>query len=369
MKYAKNCLIYNFAHHYRLGVFKELDETNDFHFYFGDKLGDIKKLDYEQLSGFVEEFQNIRVFKEIYFQYNSLKTIFKDYKNYVILGEYFCISTWIILLALKISRHKKVYLWTHGYYGNESRVKYFVKDLFFSLANGVFLYGNHAREIMEKRGFKGDALRVIYNSLDYKRCLELRGQLVIKKVFNRYFDNSYPTVLFIGRLTKVKKLDMLVRAVSHLRRKSVKVNLFIFGEGEMESDLKDLSAELDVHSNVFFYGPCYDEEVIAQHLFNCEMVVSPGNVGLTAIHSLSYGAPVITHGNMKNQMPECEAIIPGVSGDLFNEGDEKDLVRVIRCWLEFSKENRQTIRNSCFEQIDEKFNPIHQREKILKTLA
>ena len=42
--------------------------------------------------------------------------------------------------------------------------------------------------------------------------------------------------------------------------------------------------------------------------------VSPGNVGLTAIHSLSYGTPVLTHNNFNNQMPEVESIQPGFNG-------------------------------------------------------
>ena len=40
-----------------------------------------------------------------------------------------------------------------------------------------------------------------------------------------------------------------------------------------------------------------------------DLTVSPGNIGLTAIHSLSYGTPVCSHSNFNNQMPESEAII------------------------------------------------------------
>jgi len=368
MKYPENCLIYNYAQHYRLGVFKELDATNDFHFYFGDKYRDVKKINYKHLSGFVKEFRNIKIFKEVYFQFNSLETLFRPYNNYIILGEYFCISTWIILLSLKIFKGKKVYLWTHGYYGNESKLKYFVKDLFFSLADGVFLYGNHSREIMIKRKFNNQRLNVIYNSLNYKKSKSLRSQLVEKKIFYNYFKNLNPTILFIGRLTKVKKLDMLLNVVHQLGENSININLFIFGEGEIESSLRALSVKLDIVSNVFFYGACYDEEIIAQHIYNSDIVVSPGNVGLTAIHSMSYGAPVITHSNMKNQMPESESIIPGFSGDYFTEDDEIDLMSVIKNWLNFSKKNRKTIRENCFQQIDSKFNPLYQKEIILKAL-
>jgi len=368
MIYPENCIIYNYAQHYRLGIFKELDKTKDFHFYFGDKYRDVKKINYKHLSGFVKEFRNIKIFKEVYFQFNSIETLFKPYNNYIILGEYFCVSTWIMLILLKLFKGKKVYLWTHGYYGNESKFKSFVKDLFFSLADGVFLYGNHSREIMIKRKFTSDRLSVIYNSLNYAKSKSLRSKLVEQKIFYEYFKNYNPTILFIGRLTKVKRLDMLLDVVHQLAANSISINVFIFGKGELEGSLRDLAMELDVVSNVFFYGACYDEEIIAQHIYNCDIVVSPGNVGLTAIHSMSYGAPVITHGNMKNQMPESEAIIPGFSGDYFAEGDKVNLMSVIKNWLVFSEQNRDVIRENCFEQIDSKFNPLYQKRVILKAL-
>ena len=42
-----------------------------------------------------------------------------------------------------------------------------------------------------------------------------------------------------------------------------------------------------------------------------DITVSPDKVGLTAIHSMAYGRPVITHDNMDRQGPEVEAVIPG----------------------------------------------------------
>ncbi len=65
---------------------------------------------------------------------------------------------------------------------------------------------------------------------------------------------------------------------------------------------------------IWLYGACYDEEIIGELIFNAQLCVSPGNVGLTAMHSLVYGTPVITHNNFSNQSPEFEAIIDGKTG-------------------------------------------------------
>lgn len=53
----------------------------------------------------------------------------------------------------------------------------------------------------------------------------------------------------------------------------------------------------------------------AEFIYNADLCVSPGNVGLTAMHSLVFGCPVITHNCFEWQMPEFEAIQPGITGD------------------------------------------------------
>ena len=61
--------------------------------------------------------------------------------------------------------------------------------------------------------------------------------------------------------------------------------------------------------------------------------MSIGNIGLTAIHSLSFGTPVASHDNFENQMPEVEAIIDGENGFLFEENNSNDLIDKIEQWF------------------------------------
>lgn len=42
-----------------------------------------------------------------------------------------------------------------------------------------------------------------------------------------------------------------------------------------------------VDKNVWFYGSCYDEQTNAELIYNADMCVAPGNVGLTAIHAMT----------------------------------------------------------------------------------
>ena len=106
-----------------------------------------------------------------------------------------------------------------------------------------------------------------------------------------------------------------------------------------------------------FYGKSYNTEEIGQLIYNSDLCVSPGNIGLTAIHCLSYGTPVASHSNYKNQMPEVEAIIDGENGFLFEENDHVDLANKINLW--FSKKHKLD-KDEIRKIVVEKYNPDNQ---------
>ena len=118
---------------------------------------------------------------------------------------------------------------------------------------------------------------------------------------------------------------------------------------------------------MWFYGACYDELENATLLYNADLCVSPGNVGLTAMHALTFGTPVITHNNFPMQMPEYEAVINGKTGMFFSYNDVNNLAQTINKWMTTSK-SRDEIRESCYNVIDDKYNPHKQIDILLKTL-
>lgn len=362
------CLIYNYAQHYRLNIFSLMNSMINCDFFFGDKMEDVKKIDYSLLSNFVKEVENKKfLYKPLYFQKGVIPLINKSYTNYIILGDLHCISTWILLVLGKIYR-KKIYLWTHGWYGKEIKVKKIIKKLFFGLSEGVFLYGNYARNLMIKEGINMNKLHVIYNSLSYDIQLSIRIKINKNKIYEDHFNNKLKNLIFIGRLTPIKNLELLLEALAKLNSQCDRFNLTIIGEGVMENDLKALSIKLKLEDRIWFYGATYDEFEIAKLIYNADLCISPGNVGLTAIHSMTYGTPVITHNNYAYQMPEFEAIEDGTTGTFFDHNECNSLVDSINRW--FSKSpNRNYIREKCYEIIDTKYNPHLQIKTIKNALG
>jgi len=362
------CCIFNYAPHYRQAIYKLMDKELKCNFFFGDNVRvSIKKLNYDIFKQPVKELWTVWYFNRIYKIRGVVKLIFKPYKAYLVTGETHCLSMWIMLL-LSVLTGKKIYVWTHGFYGNENVGEILLRKLLVSMAAGIFLYGNHARNLMIQHGIKPDKLYVIFNSLYYDEMLEVRKDLGVSDIYKRKFNNSNPVLIFIGRLTKVKKLDMLITVLKELHIENKLLNLVIIGDGNERKNLECLVEELNLESSVWFYGPCYDHKITGQLIYNADVCVSPGNVGLTAIHSLSFGTPVITNDNFAYQMPEFEAVIPGLTGEFFKYDSLVDLRKKIVTWINLEPEHRQNVRLSSYRIIDEFYNP-HYQIRLLKEVS
>ena len=366
----KLCLIYNYAQHYRANIFTLIDKTFTCDWVFGDSMGDVKKMDYSFLHGQVTETHTKHLFGGWYWQPGVVSQLFKEYSHYLLLGETRALSTWAFcILARLLKPRKKVYFWTHGWYGKESKLESFVKKLEFKLPNGgIFTYGNYARNLMIKEGFKPEKLFAIHNSLAYDQQLAVRKGLKITTVYSDHFGNENPNLFFVGRLTPIKKLDQILRAMALCKNRGNDYNMTFIGGGEKAEELKQLAERLGLQDSVWFYGPCYDEKELSSLIYNADLCVAPGNIGLTAMHSMVFGTPCITHNDFPYQMPEFEAIKDGVTGTFFNRNDINDLAYKIDEWFKSFKDLREQVRKACMDEIDKEWNPYYQIEVLKKGL-
>lgn len=356
----KLCIIYNFAQKYREGIYKLFEQQYDCHWVFGNNVSDIKGLDLSLLNS-VTTIKNQKLVGPLYYQ-EGVPSLLNAHDTLLLLGELYCLSTWIVLLKRKLfMRNKRVYLWSHGWYGKESGIKKILKRWFFSLSDATFLYGQYAKNVALQQGYKKSNLYVVHNSLDHDYQVSLRKQQVPCDIYKTHFGNERPTLIFIGRLTKVKRLELLLEALTKCKNK---YNLVLVGDGESRADLELMVKQLGLSSNVWFYGACYDEVENARLIYNADLCVSPGNVGLTAVHALTYGTPVITNNNFAWQMPEFEAIQQGVTGDFFEYESADSLALCIQQWFQNHESNREKVRQSCYNEIDNYWTPAYQMSQF-----
>jgi len=288
----------------------------------------------------------------------------------ILLGEFTILSNWLGAIICRL-RGIPVAFRGHGLYGNEGFLKHLVRTTFYRMANLHLVYERHSKKLMIKNGFKKNSVHVVFNSLDYEHHKRLRGnfsQLNRKEVFPFFKNSDLQTLIFIGRLTKVKRLHLLLEVVQKLNAAGRKINLLIIGDGTEKQALESQANKSLADGHYHFYGSCYDEDEIGRLLSKADLCVSPGNVGLTSIHSLSLGTPVCTHGNFYNQMPEVEAIENGETGIFFEENNIDDLYSKIEDWLDRHPKKSAELMERCYAIIDKYYNPFFQ-EKVFYAMA
>ena len=206
-------------------------------------------------------------------------------------------------------------------------------------------------------------LYVVYNSLDYERQVEIRNSITEKTCYrvkaNLFSKPKLPLLLWVGRLVDNKNLNLALQAMRYLKDQNFDTNMLFVGGGPNHQDLQKLTKKLNLQKNVHFYGPCHYEQQLASIITAADICVAPGSVGLSCIHAMTYGLPVITHDNPNRQGPEYQAIIPGQTGTLFRYGDYKHLAWTIEKWLS-NKKHKDKIQQACHEQIETYYNPDYQ---------
>lgn len=357
---SKLCLIYNTAPRYREAIFRAIDREYDCDWYFGETKTDIKEMDLSKLKN-TKYYKSLGNPSKLYWQGALIPCLFNHkYQNFFILTESRSISYWTFMLLKGIFfPKKKVYGWSHGWYGREGRFHKKFDRIRMMGMTGQFVYNERAKDLMVKGGIPEDKIHVIYNSLDYATQKSLRNVSKETDIYKKHFNNDYPTLLFIGRLTVVKQLSLLLDAMALLKRDGVNLNLSLVGDGVEKANLQKQAKSLGLDSHVWFYGACYDETKNAELVYNADLCVAPGNIGLTAMHSLMFGTPAISHSNFSMQMPEFEAIKPEVTGNFFNYGDVNSLAKTIKDWFD-EHPNRDEVRKACYDEIDSKWNPENQ---------
>ena len=362
----------NIAPHYReklwLAFARDLDV--EFHFYYGNnsdksiKSVNFKNENWKGLENQVHIIDNIKVKNRLIYQRHVLKEVaFKHWDVIILLGDANILSNWLAAIVAWL-KGIPVIFWGHGIYGSESFLKRTVRKSFLSLANINLVYGHWARNLLIEENFQPVSIRVIYNSVNYERSTALRVNAVSPNFYKSYFKNDLPTLIFIGRLTRVKRLQLLIEAVHQLNLVTKKFNLVLIGDGEVIQDLKSLAKKLEV--NAYFHGASYNEQEISKFIANADLCVSPGNVGLTSIHSMSYGTPVCTNDDFKNQGPEFEAIKAWETGCFFDK-EKGNLVETISKWFEKSP-SREKVRTNCYDVVDNFYNPNMQMEVLRKAI-
>ena len=386
MNKPKKCLVvYHFFAHYREHLMRELMQDPDWEFEMisdSKAVGGIKVIDPELAKlpteagglrwNFVKNCSILGKRFPFLWQKGLLSRLSRqDYDAVIFLGSIYFLTTWIGMFKAR-RMGKQVLFWTHGFLGKDGGLLSRIRHAFYRRADCCLLYGERAKNIMWESGlYHPEQLKVIYNSLDYEpmeRCRMTMTQEMRSKLRQSLFDHdAAPIIIAVGRINMVKRLDLLLRALAMLNDQQVAFSCLIVGDGcELES-LQELASELNIDRRVRFHGAAYGDEV-NRLLLASDLCVIPGDIGLSAMHSMSAGLPTISHNNLARQMPEHEAIVEGETGSLYEYESVPDLARCIQSWIS-NPERIEVARQACLDKVGIQFNIHYQVQTIREALA
>jgi len=174
---------------------------------------------------------------------------------------------------------KKLYDWVWGYK--------ILKD-----ASKVIALTKTEAEQCKMMGVDEDKIEIIPNGIDLSEYENPPGRGEFRK---KYLLNE-KIILYLGRVHKIKGLDLFARAFAELSKEIDNVKLVIAGpdDGYLTS-LKKLVADLEISDKVLFTGPLYGEEKLRAYV-DADVYVLPSvyeTFPVAVLEACACGVPVI----------------------------------------------------------------------------
>jgi glycosyltransferase involved in cell wall biosynthesis len=229
----------------------------------------------------------------------------------------------LILLYFKKDKRIKIIPQTHGYdrnYTNKNSLFYKVKErirLKIAKKYDAFLfYNQEGYNYYLNNKFNPEKMFVFNNTLDTEKLFNIYNgisEIEIQDFRRSYnFGEEDKVVCFLSRLYKEKRVEDLLLAIHILQDDDDKLGLFIIGDGSTKKKLIRLSLELKL-KKTYFLGDLRDDKKLGIILKSSYLMVNPGLVGLSIVHSFAFGLPFICE-DLPIHSPEIIYLKNGING-------------------------------------------------------
>jgi glycogen synthase len=209
-----------------------------------------------------------------------------------------------------------------------------IEHLSATIADRIVTVSYAMRDELVKYGYPEQKIRVIYNGVDEKKYDATRFSSRQVEAFREKIGiGPSPMILFIGRLTWVKGVDMLVLAMIHIIKEIPDARLVVLGVGNMEQMLSQMVHDLHLGENVILHFRMVPEEERLLYYAASDVVVFPSKYepfGIVCTEAMSMGKPVVvgargTSGFREQVVPSGD----GICGYHINPYDPLDIAKYV----------------------------------------
>lgn len=229
------------------------------------------------------------------------------------------------------------------------KYKFLIKSLWRHVDRFIAITDDIASELKEA-GIEEKKIIRIANSVDINKFIPKNESKEVRNTTQ---------LLFIGRLTEQKGIDILLEAINRVIKKGGDVNVKIIGDGELRKQLEILSNQLGIYNYVKFEG--IQENVMYWYL-NSDILIIPSRyegLPLVLLEGMACGVPIIA----SNIPAHREVLKDGITGIIFEKENIKQLSDKIEYLIqnpqvakEIGKRGREmVISKYSLEKISEKY--------------
>lgn len=233
-----------------------------------------------------------------------------------------------------------------------------MKQFLMKMAHTWMLYTSEEVKRYRKFGFDPDRLFSAENTLDTKAIQNEAAKWTPQRLDAFQKDHALThrkCLVFCSRLTPKTNLSLIIDALPEILKRHPDTLLLIIGDGPLKQPLETRIANEELTHSVYFTGAIHEEATLAPWFLSAQVFVYPGAVGLSILHGLSYGLPIVLHEEREKHNPEIAAFEQGVNGLAFKENDPVDLAAQINQLLD-DTQLRQRMAAGALHTVKSRFN-------------
>lgn len=203
------------------------------------------------------------------------------------------VVNWLLLALCRLFGTRLVVLGHIRLTRHEAKHVAPLRRLMVRAADGVMAYTDEGVRQALEWGVAPACVGAIGNTLDLDRVARAKKSLDHDRVARLREAHRLDglVLLFIGRPTPWKRLDVAIDAVRCLRQRGLSAHLLVVGTG---ASIQHYVARAVGLEYVHFLGGITDEDDLATVFAATDVVVIPGAVGLAVNHAFAYGVPLVT---------------------------------------------------------------------------
>jgi len=166
--------------------------------------------------------------------------------------------------------------------------------LFYSQCDDVLTYSEGGREDLKKHGVK-KPIFVIPNTINEEKMKKVSDEKISQ--LRQQYKLNKRVVLYVGRISAEKNLDILVKSFSYLFKKASDTTLFLIGDGPMRKDIIHLCRDLSIEKQVIFAGQIPQEKLLQEGYYQLADVFVTASTSelqpVSIIEAMYFGLPLV----------------------------------------------------------------------------